>query len=198
MTTATTLRLATPSDAAAIARLHAREISEGFLSVLGQPFLARLYARVAARSGSFALVTTDDDAMVTGFIAVAESTGGLYRDFLIHDGLQAGLRAAPALLRHPARALETLRHGLVNHGAEMEGAEILALAVSSTARGAGLGRALVEGSIAEMRRRGIARAHVVTASDNAAARRTYGGCGFEPETTIEVHRGAVQEVLVWR
>jgi ribosomal protein S18 acetylase RimI-like enzyme len=197
VSTGPTVRFAMPADAAEIAALHAEQISEGFIVHLGTPFLAQLYRRVASGDGSFALVSSDAHGGIAGFVAVAESTGRLYRDFLVHDGLRAGWRALPAIVRHPGKVVETLRHG-IGGGAEREGAEILALAVAGQARGQGTGRALVTAATSELRRRGVTRAHVVTLPTNEPARRTYLGCGFEPDATIEVHRGTVQEVLVWR
>lgn len=191
------VRLALPTDARAIARLHREEISEGFLALLGEGFLRRLYRRVAITDGSFVFVTTHADGTVTGFVAVAESTGRLYRAFLVRDGLAASLGALGGLARHPRQVLETLRHGLGGSGTP-ESAEILALAVSPGARGHGLGRRLVTEATSELRRRGVATAHVVTAATNDPAQRTYRACGFEGHTTVELHRGTVQEVLVWR
>ena len=45
------LRTGTVDDAAAAAALHAGQISEGFLSILGPNFLRRLYRRVARTPG---------------------------------------------------------------------------------------------------------------------------------------------------
>lgn len=191
------VRRATLADAGAMARLHSEEVSEGFLALLGQPFLHRLYRRVVAGAGGgFAMVSLDAQGLVDGFVAVAESTGDLYRSFLVRDGLWAGLRAAPAVARHPRQVIETLRHG-IGSDPTRRGAEVLALAVASTSRGSGRGAALVSAAVAALRNSGVTAAHVVTASSNEAARRTYERCGFRPETTIEVHRGVVQEVFVW-
>jgi ribosomal protein S18 acetylase RimI-like enzyme len=190
------IRLATRVDAPAIAALHARLLPEGFLPALGEPFLERLYRRVALSDRSFAFVGTAGTGPVAGFVAVAECTGDLYREFVLRDGLLAGLQALPAIIRHPRKVAETLRHGMTSD-VDRPGAEILAVAVAVSARGAGTGVSLVEAATAELLRRGVDEAHVVTAVGNDAARRMYLRCGFEPRTTIEVHRGAPQEVLVW-
>ncbi len=190
-----TVRLATPADAPAVARLHAELISQGFLVALGRPFLERLYRRVACSERSFIVVGVHGGA-VSGFVAVAEDTSSLYREFLLRDGVIAGVRAARALVRHPRKVFETLRHGMDN-AAGVAGAEILAVAVASGTRGRGVGATLVAAAVDELRRRGIREAHVVTAVDNEAARRTYLRCGFEPRATVEVHRGVPQELFVW-
>ena len=53
------LRTGTAGDAAAAAALHAGQIGEGFLAILGPSFLHRLYRRVARTPGSFLLVVED-------------------------------------------------------------------------------------------------------------------------------------------
>ena len=190
------IRPATARDAASIASLHAQSISVGFLVLLGERFLELLYRRVARGDRSFVFVHDDPSGKVDGFVAVAEDTGRLYREFMVHDGIRAALEAAPAVLRHPWKVIETLRYG-IDGGAPTTGAEILATAVASRSRGEGIGRALVAAAIEEVKRRGIEHAHVVTAHDNDAAQRAYFACGFRRHAKVEVHRGVVQEVLVW-
>ena len=190
------VRFAQPSDAAELAALHAESISIGFLVMLGPRFLERLYRRITTGRGSFALVSVTESGRVIGFVAVAEDTRRLYRDFIRHDGVHAGLSAAPAVLRHPLKVIETLRYG-VDGSSEKPGAEILATAVATDAQGRGIGGALVGAAIAELKARGIEQAHVVTAADNDAGLRTYFQCGFQRHETVVVHRGVRQEVLVW-
>jgi ribosomal protein S18 acetylase RimI-like enzyme len=196
MTAADGIRRGTPSDAAAVAALHGESISIGFLVVLGEQFLQRLYRRVAVDDQSFLLVHVDPEKGVNGFVAVAADTGRLYRTFLLHDGVQACLRAAPAVLRHPWKVIETFRYG-VDGRTTNPGAEILATAVAGDSQGEGIGRALVATAMDELRRRGIEHAHVVTAADNDAAQKAYFAAGFQRHSTVEVHHGVVQEVLVW-
>jgi ribosomal protein S18 acetylase RimI-like enzyme len=171
-------------------------IPEGFLPQLGVAFLRRLYARIARSDTCFSYVS-GSEADVTGFVAVAENTASLYREFVFRDGMLAALSAAPAIARHPVKVTETLRHGS-HSNADRAGAEILAVAVAPAARGRGTGAALVSAAVDELRRRGVREAHVVTAADNDAAKHMYARCGFERHSVIEVHRGVPQEVFVWR
>lgn len=189
-------RPATLADAAAAAALHADRIAEGFLVTLGPRFLRRLYERTIRSSAAFLLVTTDQDG-VTGFVAVAEATGRLYREFLIRDGLAAGIAAAPAVLRAPKSVWETLRYGVTSEG-DLPPAEILAVAVAAGAQRHGLGVALIEAAQAELRARGTEAARVVTSTGNGPAIRMYERAGFRREGRTEVHAGTPQEVLVWR
>jgi ribosomal protein S18 acetylase RimI-like enzyme len=189
------IRLADESDAPRLAELHAARITDGLLPTLGPDFLTRLYRRIVRSPGAFAQVATDDVSPVLGFTAAAVDTGRLYREFVRHDGIAAGLRAAPRLLRSWRRVLETLRYP--GGATDLPAAEILAVAVDERAGGRGLGRALVDAATTELRARGVERVKVVVGAENAVARRMYATCGFAVADRIELHEGAVSEVLVW-
>jgi ribosomal protein S18 acetylase RimI-like enzyme len=197
------IRPAREEDAAAMGRLHATEIDEGFLPTLGARFLTRLYRRIVRSPASFAFVADDGSALV-GFVAGTENLRGLYREFAMRDGAVAGFNAAPRLVRSWRRVLETLRYPMssptsspTSGGRELPDAELIAIAVARDARGRGVGRALVGATTAEFARRGVDRARVVAAADNRAAIALYRACGFEPAATVHVHRGTPSEVLTW-
>ena len=61
------LRPAVAADAPALAAMHVDRIEEGFLSSLGPRFLRRLYRRIIAAPGSFAIVAVDECGVV-GFV----------------------------------------------------------------------------------------------------------------------------------
>ncbi|MDQ1510888.1 MAG: hypothetical protein QOG50_2732 [Actinomycetota bacterium] len=195
-----TLRFANLEDVDSVASLHASRISEGFLVTLGPAFLRRLYRRVVLSPGAFLLVA-DDTRTVCGFIAVAESTRALYREYLLRDGLNAAIAATGGLLRAPRPAWETLRYGLRARndpgGAGESPAEILATCVSAAAAGRGIGSGLVRAAVEELSRRGVATARVVTAVGNVASVRAYERGGFRRCGRDVVHRGVTQELLVW-
>jgi ribosomal protein S18 acetylase RimI-like enzyme len=197
-----TLRFANLEDADAVASLHASRISEGFLVTLGPAFLRRLYRRVILSHRSFLLVA-DDAHAVCGFVAVAESTRALYREFLLRDGITATITAAAGIARAPRSTLETLRYGLRagpsedDRGPGEPAAEILATCVAADHAGRGIGAALVRAAVEEMSRRGVVAARVVTAVGNEAAVRAYETGGFRSCGHDVVHRGVTQELLVW-
>lgn len=180
------LRTGTVGDAAAAAALHAEQISEGFLTILGQPFLTRLYRRVARTPGSFLLVVEDGTAAV-GFLAGSTDVSGLYRSFLVRDGAMAALACGGRLLRSWRHVLETLRHGTANSGSA--GAELLAVAVDPAVRGRGVGTLLVGGFLDEVGRRGQQEAHVVVGADNETAIALYKRAGFGTAERFEMHSG---------
>jgi ribosomal protein S18 acetylase RimI-like enzyme len=194
------VRFATLEDVRAIAALHASRIAEGFLVTLGPAFLRRLYRRVILSPGSFLLVA-DDDRSVCGFIAVAENTRALYREYLLRDGAAAAIAAARGIARAPRHVWETLRYGLrAGDGDEGSGAvaaEILATTVAADHERRGIGSRLVRTAVEELERRGVASARVVTAVGNVAAVHAYERGGFRSAGRDEVHRGVQQELLVW-
>lgn len=204
------LRFATLEDVDAVAALHATRISEGFLVTLGPAFLRRLYRRVMLSHRSFLLVADDrrsdgnaphDVRVVCGFVAVAEDTGALYREYLLRDGALAAVAAARGIARAPRSVLETLRYGLRTgedaDGTGEDAAEILATAVAADHGGRGIGTRLVRGAVEELERRGVASARVVTAVGNVAALHAYERGGFHSGGREVVHRGVAQELLVW-
>jgi ribosomal protein S18 acetylase RimI-like enzyme len=194
-----TLRFATLEDVRSVAALHAARISEGFLVTLGPAFLRRLYRRVVLSHHAFLLVA-DDTRTVCGFIAVAESTRLLYREYLLRDGIAASIAAARGIARAPRSVWETLRYGLRGTdvgGATGAGAEILATGVAADCAGQGIGTRLVRAAIDELERRGVTSARVVTAVGNVAAIRAYEGGGLRRGGRAVVHRGVTQELLVW-
>jgi len=189
-----TLRPAARADAARLAELHAARISEGFLPELGHGFLTRLYRRIIASPDAFATVAVLDGTVV-GFAAGATDLGRLYRSFVLHDGIGAGIRAAPKLLRSWRRVLETLRYPGTT--TDLPDAEILAVAVDARLTGHGIGGRLVAAGLDELASRGARTAKVVAGAENVAALALYTRCGFVPFARIELHAGTTSEVLVW-
>ena len=147
--------------------------------------------------GSFLLVTSDALGL-TGFVAVAESTGRLYREFLLRDGLVAGLAAAPAVLR-AQQVWETLRYGVGSADADLPAAEILAIAVAAARPAAGHG----SGPHGRGRRRAPRPGRGLRPSRHElgqlSGHQDVRAGRFPPRhSRTEVHGGEAQEVMVWR
>jgi ribosomal protein S18 acetylase RimI-like enzyme len=191
------LRTGRPDDARFAAELHVERIQEGFLSQLGISFLTRLYRRVVAFPDSFLLIA-DRGAEPVGFLAGTVDIGGLYRRFLLRDGVSAGVVAAPQLVRSLPRVMETLRYGAQSKGpGPGPVAELLAVAVSPKVEGQGLGRMLVAAFFDELSDRGTAAAKVVVGGGNSGAISLYRRAGFGNDEQLEVHRGSQSLVMYW-
>lgn len=181
----------------AVARLHREQLSDSFLASLGESFLDVLYGRIVREPKSTLLVASHGGGVV-GFIAGTHDTGQLYRTFVRHDGVRAFVAAAPALVRHPRTALETLRYGSESGSVTpLPRAELLSIAVAPSVRREGIGGRLITALLADFSAHGVSGARVTVAADNTAAITAYRRCGFRPATRVEVHRGRISEVLVW-
>ncbi len=193
--TASVVRKGRVGDAPLAAALHAGEISQGFLAVLGVRFLERLYRRICLSPESFLLIAEDD--VPFGFIAGSTDVKALYRSFLVRDGAVAAVIAAPHLVTGWRRVAETLRHGGSDGPGSGRGAELLAVAVDRDYQGAGAGRQLVASFLAEVSARGVDAAHVVVGADNRAAIALYERAGFDTVGRFELHAGTESLLMQW-
>lgn len=191
------VRAARPADAAHLAKLHADSLPDAFLPKLGLGFLSRLY-RALIVDPSAVVVVADDGAGAVGFAAGVISVRKFYRRFVMRNGLGAGVRLAPRLIRPSViqGVMETARYP--NGNGHLPEAELLAIAVASGYRGRGLGRELARRVLEGLSQRGATSAKVVVAGANVDANRFYEETGFHPCGAVEVHRGIPSTVLVAR
>lgn len=192
----TAIRPGGEADAGAAARLHADRIADGFLSFLGPGFLARLYRRISRTPSSFLLVA-EASGEVVGFIAGSTDVGGLYRSFLVRDGVSAALAAAPRLVSGWRRVVETLRHGSAEGAGTGRGTELLAIAVDPAHEGRGIGMALVRAFLDRVTSSGSTAAYVVVGADNTGAIGLYARAGFVVGGEFELHAGTRSLVMQW-
>jgi ribosomal protein S18 acetylase RimI-like enzyme len=142
---------------------------------------------------------------VIGFVAGATSVRRLYGEFLLHDGLVAGVTSAPRLLRSIPRVVETLRYGAKDDTgpspkkggapAEEPETELLSLAVAASARRRGAGAKLVQSFHAAAAQAGSRTARVVVAAANETAIRVYVESGFVEAERFELHAGTESLLL---
>jgi ribosomal protein S18 acetylase RimI-like enzyme len=200
------VRAATAGDAAAVANLHVTAINEGFLASLGPRFLRRLYARIVKSHHGFLIVACDPGpGPVIGFVAGATSVRRLYGEFLLRDGVIAGLTCAPRLIRSIPRVVETLRYGAKDEAgpsskasgdpAEGSETELLSLAVATAARRRGAGSKLIQSFHAAAAEAGSRTARVVVAAANDTAIRVYLESGFVEAERFELHPGTESLLL---
>jgi ribosomal protein S18 acetylase RimI-like enzyme len=185
-----------PKQAAAAAQLHRQGIDTGFLSSLGQSFLRQLYLAVPKCPAGFGYVWVEPGGQVLGFIACAESTGRLYKQALLRRGFQMAWPVGRFLFR-PAtlkRMIQTLRYPS-QVGGELPAAEVLSIAVSSDARGKGVGKALMAAALKEFARRSVRQCKVAVGADNTNANEFYKRCGFKLALTRQ-HHGRPMNVYV--
>jgi ribosomal protein S18 acetylase RimI-like enzyme len=200
------VRAAAKGDAARVAQLHSTGINEGFLATLGPRFLRRLYERMAASRRAFLIVAYDplgageaDPREPIGFVAGTDSVARLYREFLLKDGVVAGIASAPHLVRSIPRLLETIRYGAKEaESGQPAGAgetELLSIAVAPEARRRGAGALLVDSFRAAAVRSGSSSARVVVGATNDTAIALYRSAGFVEAERFELHPGTESLLL---
>lgn len=182
----------------ALARLHASEISGGFLTTLGQPVLQQLYHAIHRSDDAFILVAEQRGATL-GFLCASLDTKRVYRRVM----LRAWPRLLPNLFCKLARwstlrrCWETLRYPANADSAKVPSAEILNFCVSGAHQRSGIGRALFSAMQAEYRKRQVAEIKIVTGAGQLSAIRFYESIGARPAGRLEVHANAESRMFVF-
>lgn len=192
---AVVVRAARPSDAEPMAKLHRVTMPGAFLPALGDRFMTQLYRGLIADRDAVALVA-EHRGDVVGFASGVTSVRRFYRDFALRRGVPAALAAAPRLADRSVRARARETAAYPSSADALPAAELVSIAVDDRARGAGVGKALAEGVLRGLRRRGVERCKVVVGADNEAANGLYGAVGFRPAGTVSVHAGVESNVWV--
>ena len=199
-----TVRLLDPSDAEAVARIHREEIASGFLSMLSQKFLARLYRDIAVDCNSVVFVATDSaSADVVGFVAATVSTSGLYKRLLARNALAYVVHLLPLAVKPSmlGRILETLWYPFRTKVGRSEAtscstpeAELLSIAVSACSRRRGLGQRLVA-ALDDWFVGRASRYAVVTWQEDERANAFYRSRGFVVADSFLHHGHVMQRYL---
>lgn len=177
-----------PGTYADLARLHAEEISGGFLTSLGQPLLGRLYRAIGRSPGAF-ILTASIEGRTVGFLCASVDTAKVYRHVLAREWPYL----LPPLVRHLLswrifrRVWETVRYPSSSSGANLPSAEILNFCVTARLQRSGVGRRLFSAMSAEFARRGVRDVRIITGASQLSAIRFYEKLGAEAAGSIEVH-----------
>ncbi len=135
-----------------IARLHISEIHFGFLPLLGEEFLSRLYYEMAELVNT-GLWAAEEDGKVLGFILgtsdfrksyIAVFKKAWYPLFImgLHSLFKINvIKKIPAIIAYPLRTHSESK--TANSNPQTSNAELLSIAVHADAQGKGLGRELV-------------------------------------------------------
>lgn len=188
-----------PTVFAALAALHAEQISGGFLTSLGTPLLAQLYRAIASSPDAF-IVVARIEGSIAGFLCASVDTRRVYRHVL----RRAGLRLIPKLAgrlfqwRTVVRCWETLRYPSKSGPSDLPSAEILNFCVTQKVQRSGIGRKLFSAMEAEFARRGIGEIRIVTGATQHSAIEFYRKIGATPAGAIEVHAHSESKLFRYR
>ncbi|HBR18956.1 MAG: hypothetical protein A2Y13_11545 [Planctomycetes bacterium GWC2_45_44] len=170
------------------ALLHIQGIPTGFISSLGQEFVAALYEAIAEDKNSFGFVAVEDDK-VLGFVAFTTNLSRLYKYVAFKKGFKFSFILARKMMsiQNIKKVWANLLYPKKMKEMDLPDAELLSIAVAPEGRGKGIAQQLVDAGFEECRKRGIDKVKVLVAADNEAANKLYKKCGFDFKMQIDSH-----------
>lgn len=168
-----TARLAGPGDAPAIATLHmvAFPGSVSDLTPLGSEVVSRFYAHALQRGLAHAVVALDAEGALLGYVLITRDISAMFPGALL-AGPEDVARFLLAV--NPAGFARALWAKFTSGTAQVAAVpELVYLAVSTNARGRGVGALLMDAAHAEFRRMGISRYELNVHADNEPAVKLY-------------------------
>ena len=186
------------SDYRQVAVIHAASISKGFLSTMGEPFLALMYEAIDKSPESVLIVEKVDGAII-GFVAGTSNLGSVYRVMLKSWGrLMVALLPSLVSPRRVFRIFETVFFSGKNQApnSTLPADELLSIAVLPDGRGKGYADKLFVALQDHFRERGVRSFKIIVGDVLAPAHRFYKKMGAIPSGRAEVHRGSGSTIYV--
>ncbi|BBH71446.1 hypothetical protein ACTI_81310 [Actinoplanes sp. OR16] len=188
----------TERQLAAVARLHAAEVPDGFLSSLGEPVLRLLYRHASASRLSAVLLAEDvETGEALGYICGAVDTSALFAEFARRRWASVVPKLVPRLM-HPGRArkmIETLAYP-GQGGGDLPRAEILNFVVAPGMRGQGVATRLFEHLMSWYSSRGVPAVKIVTGSGQQRAHGFYEKAGSRSYGSTAIHEGTESRIYI--
>lgn len=179
-----------------VACLHIQGIPTGFISSLGQEFVASLYEAIAEDKNSFGFVAVESDK-VLGFVTFSTNLSRLYKYVASKKGFRFAFVLAKRMLslRIIKKIWDNLFYPSKMKKMDLPDAELLSIAVASDGRGRGIAKQLVDAGFEECLKRGIDKVKVLVAADNEVANKLYKKCGFKLAGQMDSH-GVISNIYV--
>lgn len=193
------IRLLKYEDVKKIAEFHKTYIEKGFISSLGERFLTVLYQSMNNSKYSFCLVYKEDDRF-KGFVSGSVNIKKFYLEFILNHFLKIVIILFPKLLsiKFLIKILETLMYPTKKTNYKLPDAELLSIVVEQEFQGTGVSELLFLSLINEFKKRGINEFKVVVGDNLERAKRFYEKMGGVLASKIEVHKGEVSSVYVFK
>lgn len=175
-----------------VVRIHLSAFPNFFLSFLGPRFLREFYVSFLMDTLAMAFVARDERDDVVGVVVGPLDPRGFFRR-LLHRRWWSFCQASLAIALSRPSTVPRLVRALAYRGDAPEGparALLSSVAVSPSAQGRGLGKALVLRWLEEARRRGASGCYLITDADNnAAVNGFYLSLGWKIESTYTTPQG---------
>ncbi len=186
-------------DIRQVAELHRKNINLGFISQLGVRFLFYLYQSINAVPSTILIIAKDNNYLL-GFVCAAVSLRPVYVHLIRHQLFQVSLVLIPQMfsLSTIRKVKETLFYSSKKNETvtDFPSAELLSIAVDSSARDKGIASKLFDALGEEFKRRKIFEYKIIVGSELMPAQNFYTKNGAMKKGEIEVHKGDVSFVYL--
>lgn len=184
-----------------VIRIHRIEISQGFLSSLGDSVLALLFSHASeSRFGRLLIAKDATSGQIVGFLLGTIDTGAFYKDFLCKKSLKAVFVLVPKLLsfEKARKVFETLFYPTKGEFKTLPKPELLDIAVLKEYQGTGVAQLLFKEFSKKLRDMGIEEFKIATGESLVGAQRFYKKLGAEKAGAVEVHKGQKTLIYIYR
>ena len=185
--------LADKKDAVHIARIHLREINQGFLSSLGEKFLIKLYEAMILSKNSFVVIAKKNNQII-GFISGSVNARKFYKYFLKKYFFQV-LFVLLLKITNFKKIFETLKYSRENQN--LPQAELLSAAVKKEYQGKGVAQKIFRMFVQEMQKQGIKKFKVVVGENLPRAVRFYEKVGFKYHASVSIHQNKLSKIYIY-
>jgi len=173
----------------------------GFLSQLGDKFLAALYRTIVAADDALLLVAVDEKETVLGFISGCIETSALYKYFVKEHGARVMVTILTKIVNPSTlkRLLETATYPLREQRLPtyLPKAELLSIAIAEGYRGRGIGKMLFNVFAGSFKEKGVNSFKIVVGAELTEAPKFYGKVGCELVADTEIHQGEKSRIYVY-
>ncbi len=195
-----TIRRIKSSDIKTIVLIHIKAFPGFFLTFLGPRFLQEFYMSFIIDSTGRGFVATDYSGRVYGVLVGTFTPSGYFKRLLMRRGWAFCVASVTALLRRPV-LLPRLLRALFYRGNPPSGnarALLSSIAVDPELQGNGVGQALMEVWLQEVKQQGIQGCYLSTDADNnQAVNKFYLKQGWRLDTAYNTPEGRRMNLYVY-
>ena len=185
--------LADKKDAVHIARIHLREINQGFLSQLGLKFLSKLYEAMILSKNSFVVIAKENNQII-GFISGSVNARKFYKYFFKKYFFQIFFILLLKITNFK-KIFETLKYSQENQ--DLPQAELLSIAVVKKYQGRGVAQKLFEKFFKEMQKLKVKKFKVVVSENLTSAIGFYAKMGFKYHSSVSIHQNKLSKIYIY-
>lgn len=181
------------------ARIHSKEIPNGFLSTLGFSFLSSLYEVFSKSKYSFLLLAIEESRVV-GFIAVSLNTKLFFKKYLLTQSYKNFYKIPISTFGKVfiEKTIEVLQYPFKSGKKEhyfVSNSEIFNFCVDGSMQGLGIGQMLFSNAVNQLKVNNVKILKIVTGQNQIGAQSFYYKNGATSSHKIIVHKGEDSIVL---